>query len=63
MGGHDVNNVGMESSPNSTGKQEKEPCGVIRAVAEFAMKHSLRIHIDGEDWWVVKGEKEIWVKR
>lgn len=60
LGGHDVNNVGMESSPNSIGKQEENPCGVIKAVLEFAVKNRLPVHIDGEDWWFVKGEQENW---
>ncbi len=60
LGGHDVSNVGMEYSPNSVGNQEENPCGVIKAVTEFAIKNNLPIHISGDDWWIVKGEKDIW---
>jgi predicted O-methyltransferase YrrM len=60
LGGHDVTNVGMEESPNSIGKQEENPCGVMKAVTEFAIKNKAPVHIYGDDWWIVKGEKENW---
>lgn len=60
LGGHDVSNVGMEESPNSVAKQEENPCGVIKAAAEFAIRNGLKIHIYGDDWWVIKGDKEKW---
>ncbi|MBS3072623.1 class I SAM-dependent methyltransferase [Candidatus Pacearchaeota archaeon] len=60
LGGHDVTNVGMEYSPNSLEEQKENPCGVIKAVMEFAVKNNLYVNISGDDWWIIKGEKDRW---